>query len=72
MNNKLTVKDLRKILAQPYYAINISPNLFGEHEPLVTKEMWIKAAVVDIKRRGPEKFLNDLLGALEKPLLGNN
>ncbi len=68
MNNNLTIKDIRKILAQPYYAINISPSLFGEHEPLVTKEEWIKCAILSIKKMGPEKFLNDLLESLEKPI----
>ncbi len=34
--------DTRSMLVNPYYAIEISPGLTGEHEPIVAREDWIK------------------------------
>lgn len=30
--------DVRNTLLNPYYAVTISPDLFGAHDPLVSKE----------------------------------
>lgn len=49
MQNKLTVKELRMILANPFYCITVDETFIQEHEYLVSEEMWIKAAVNTIK-----------------------
>ncbi len=62
---KLTITELQKIIASPYYCINIHPMLSTEHDPLVSKELWIKAATREIKEIGEPKFLEHLLEVLE-------
>lgn len=58
-------KDLEKIFANPFYAINILPSLCLEHEPLVSKETWIKANARLIDEIGKEEWLKQLLNVLE-------
>ncbi len=65
MEKDITVEQLRRILANPFYAINIHPSMADEHEPLVSEEQWIKAGVVSIKENGAEVFLRDLLENLK-------
>lgn len=38
-----TKKDVEHVLINPFYAINLSADLFSEHEPLVSEEDWIAA-----------------------------
>ena len=35
--------DASNMLINPSYAVNISPDLAREHEPLVTQDQWIQA-----------------------------
>lgn len=65
MDNKLTVDDLRRIIANPFYCIEIHPSLALTHEPLITEKMWIKSAVNSIKESGAESFLRELLENLK-------
>lgn len=61
MNEKETVE----MFANPFYAINILPALCAEHEPMVSKETWIKANAKMIDEIGKEEWLKRLLSALE-------
>ncbi len=56
--------DLKKILANPYYAIVINKALNEEHEPLVSEEDWIKANSKLIEEIGAEAWLRRLLDTL--------
>lgn len=53
------------LLINPFYAISISPNLMGEHEPLATKESWVKANIKLMDELGKEEWLKQLLHILE-------
>lgn len=53
------------MLINPFYAINISPILSSEHEPMTTKEMWVKANLKLMDEIGTEEWLNRLLRVLE-------
>lgn len=66
ITNKKTGKMFAlKIFSNPFYAINIDPELTGEHEPMVTKKGWVKVAMKVMKEEGEEKFLKSLLDVLE-------
>jgi len=62
---KMTVNKLKRMFANPYYAIEIHPELCTTHELMVTEEMWIKANVQSIKESGAENFLRILLDVLK-------
>ncbi len=68
---KLTVKMLNRILVDPFYCINFNESHFGEHQPMVTKEEWIKCQIIKIegskveKGMGLEKYFKLLLDVLE-------
>lgn len=64
-NQKLTVGELQRIIANPFYAINISPVMCVEHEPLTDEETFIKAGVKSIEENGAENFLRNLLENLK-------
>ena len=53
------------MLINPFYAINFSPILVGKHEPMTTKEMWVKANLKMMDEMGKEEWLNRLLRVLE-------
>lgn len=58
-------KELEKMFANPFYAINILPSLSLEHEPMVSKETWVKANAKMIDEIGKEEWLKRLLDVLE-------
>lgn len=58
-------KETEEMFANPFYAINILPSLCLEHEPMVSKETWIKANAGMIDEIGKEEWLKRLLSALE-------
>lgn len=60
--NEQNVGDM---LINPFYAINISPILSDKHEPMTTKEMWVKANLKLMDEIGKEEWLNRLLHVLE-------
>lgn len=62
---QLTEDQFKKILANPFYAINIHKIFCMEHEPMVTKDEWVKSAMQSIKEEGAEVFLHRLLEVLE-------
>ena len=59
------VEDLRRVVVNPFFAVNISRGLVGLHEPLTTKERWISANKRLIKQMGVEGWLALLLSVLE-------
>ncbi len=58
-------EELGQILINPYYAIEIAPELATKHEPMTSKEAWIKANAHLIDEIGKEEWLNRLLHVLE-------
>tara|TARA_R100001086_G_scaffold202241_1_gene118375 strand:- start:45 stop:308 length:264 start_codon:yes stop_codon:yes gene_type:complete len=61
----MSVEDLRRIIANPFYAINIHPNLATLHEPLLSEDDWVKVGVKSIEENGAEDFLRHLLENLK-------
>ena len=57
--------DVRRMLANPFYAITIAPIFCEEHEPIVTEDQWIAAASRDIEENGAADFLRLLLDVLK-------
>ncbi len=57
--------DVKNMLINPYYAINIHPDLADEHEPLVTEEQWVQANLKLIDEIGAHEWLEHLLAVLQ-------
>jgi len=65
MDKKMSEEEITKFLMNPYYAIDIHPSLFGEHEKPLSKwerEEGNRKVVEDI---GLVNWLNGILNALE-------
>ena len=58
-------QDTKGLFINPYYAINISPSLVPEHEPMTSKEQWVKVNTKLIDELGKEEWLGQLLNVLE-------
>jgi hypothetical protein len=58
-------KDAEHMLINPFYAINITPDLMGEHEPLVSEAQWIAANKKLIEEIGAKAWLEKLLAVLQ-------
>ncbi|MFA6492613.1 MAG: hypothetical protein WCV58_00485 [Patescibacteria group bacterium] len=58
-------QETKDIFINPFYAINISPSLLTEHEPMVSKEKWVKVNAKLIDELGKEEWLKQLLSVLE-------
>lgn len=54
-----------RMLVNPFYAINIAPDLAAAHEPMIDHATWIEANRVLIKQIGPEEWLARLLATLQ-------
>lgn len=69
----LTVEDLDKVLANPFYCMEIHPSMCEPHEPLVTADTWIKSAMKSIAEDadGGERFLLNLLDNLKGNFITN-
>lgn len=61
----MTEQDLREIFLNSYYAIEIAPSLATAHQPMVSKEKWVKANSLLIDELGKEEWLEQLLSVLE-------
>jgi hypothetical protein len=59
------LSDIARMLMNPFYAIDIDPNLALPHEPLLSEEEWIAANLRMIADIGPESFLRTLLHILK-------
>jgi hypothetical protein len=55
--------DVKNMLINPYYAINIDPDLATEHEPLTTEAQWVEANLKLIDEIGAHEWLERLLAA---------
>lgn len=53
--------DLIRILIDPYYAINVAPDLAVDHQPIISTIDWIKANRHLIDELGADKWLVYLL-----------
>ena len=58
-------QETKDIFTNPFYAINISPSLAMEHEPMVSKEKWVQINARLIDEMGKEAWLEQLLSVLE-------
>lgn len=56
---------LEDVMINPFYAVNISPDLTAKHELMVSKETWVKSNVQLLEKMGKEEWLNRLLLILE-------
>ena len=70
-NNKLTIEELKLIIANPFYCTNIHPSMAELHEPLISEEEWIKAGVKSIEENGAEEFLKLLIKNLNGGYVSN-
>lgn len=61
----MDVEDATNMFINPFYAINIEPNLAIEHEPLVTEPDWIRANLRLIDEIGAQEWLERLLVVLQ-------
>ena len=52
------------MLMNPFYAITICEDLFGDHQPMVSQDQWIAANVQLIEQLGSEEYLRQLLTVL--------
>lgn len=60
-----TAKDAEHMLINPFYAINITPDLTGQHESLVGKAQWVDANKKLIEEIGSKAWLEKLLAVLQ-------
>ncbi len=70
-HNKLDDNDMTAMLINPYYAITLSPALFGDHPPLTSEELWVKANTRLIDELGAEAYLRHLLAVLKSDFPDN-
>lgn len=55
----------KKIISNPFYAIDIHPIFVEKHDKLIDKPTWVKANINLIKELGAEVYLTNLLSILE-------
>ena len=67
----MTEQEAKKVLVNPFYAIEIDPTLALDHEPVISEDLWVKANVQLIREWGPERYLRVLLDALRNPVLND-
>lgn len=65
MSDNWTPGDVSAMLTNPFYAIQIAPELVEPHEPMVTEDQWIAANVAMLDELGPEPYLRNLLSVLK-------
>ena len=58
-------QDAAYMLVNPVYAISISGDLAGGHDPLVTKSQWVAANMRLMEEIGAKAWLETLLAVLE-------
>jgi hypothetical protein len=61
----VTEDDVRRMLLNPFYAIEIAPILAGPHETMVSEDQWVAANVKLIQEIGAEAWLRELLTVLK-------
>jgi len=65
-SGKLSMHDFKKLMANPYYAINIDPDLATLHEPMISKKEWatIMARNILEDEDGDKIAIEDLEGSI--------
>lgn len=58
-------QNTKDMFINPYYAVNFSPIFAQKHEPMTTKENWVKVNLKLMDELGNEEWLNRLLHVLE-------
>lgn len=61
----MDIEDATNMFINPFYAINIEPDLAIAHEPLVTEADWIRANRRLIDEVGAQEWLERLLAILQ-------
>jgi hypothetical protein len=61
----MEIKELIRIMTNPFYCIEIDEFLTSKHKTLVSEEDWIKVASSLIEEYGAEFFLKNLLENLK-------
>ncbi len=62
---RFTEDNLQRIIINPFYAITVAPQLTAEHDPPMSEAGWIQANASLIREVGTERWLKQLLDALE-------
>jgi hypothetical protein len=57
--------DATNMFLNPFYAINIEPDLAVEHEPLVSEADWVRPNVKLMEEIGAQEWLERLLAVLQ-------
>jgi hypothetical protein len=57
--------DVTNMFINPFYAINIEPELAAEHEPLVSEADWVRANIKLMDEIGTQEWLERLLAVLQ-------
>jgi hypothetical protein len=57
--------DTVNALINPYYTVNISPELAEEHEPIIEQQQWIGTNLRLIDEIGAREWLEHLLAVLQ-------
>jgi hypothetical protein len=60
-----TAGDAEHMLINPFYAVTITSELMGEHEPLVSEAQWVAANARLIDQIGAKAWLEKLLAVLQ-------
>ena len=58
-------QETTELFINPYYAVNIAPALAVKHDPMASKEKWIRVNSKLIDDLGKEEWLKQLLEVLE-------
>lgn len=60
-----TPADVIGVITNPFSAITFAADLFGEHEPMVDEDTWVKVNVGLVEELGVEAYLRNLLVVLK-------
>jgi hypothetical protein len=58
-------EDVTNMLINPYYAVNIAPDLALEHEPIASESDWVRANIRLMDEIGAQEWLERLLAVLQ-------
>ncbi len=61
----MTEEDVRRMLLNPFYAIEIAPVLAEPHDTMVSEDQWVAANAKLIQEIGAEAWLRELLTVLK-------
>jgi hypothetical protein len=61
----MDAEQIQHMLINPYYAINIEPDMVSEHEPVIPEATWVQANMRLIDEIGSKEWLERLLTVLQ-------